>query len=300
MPRRPSWLRPGGRRQRPGHAVAGRGRAGPTDRRSSGPRVRRPAPFLLLHRGVPRRRRDRHHPAPPPAGRGVVSLRAWPRRGAARDRAAAAPRPGRGGRGRRGRWAAGPASRSTSGSRSTTRASSRRRSASRSAGRSRSSSTTTTRSTTSGSSATRRPIVRHATGTEPHHGLRPTEVSIDALATVTTTVTFTAPGDVPLRLPPARPRGVRDGRDGDGHPLTDGQTPAVGTAGVWPLLRRRRSGAGAARWELGHEDRVDDRLVADVGAEVDVQLAVADVDLERTVERDVATRRLGRRRRGTG
>ncbi len=35
---------------------------------------------------------------------------------------------------------------------------------------------------------------RHATGTEPHHGLRPTEVSIDALATVTTTVTFTAPG----------------------------------------------------------------------------------------------------------
>jgi len=35
---------------------------------------------------------------------------------------------------------------------------------------------------------------RHATGTEPHHGVRPTEVSIDALATVTTTVTFPTPG----------------------------------------------------------------------------------------------------------
>ena len=32
------------------------------------------------------------------------------------------------------------------------------------------------------------------TGTEPHHGLRPTEVSIDAEASVTTTVTFSAPG----------------------------------------------------------------------------------------------------------
>jgi len=37
---------------------------------------------------------------------------------------------------------------------------------------------------------------RHATGTEPHHGARPTEVSIDALATVTTTVTFSAPGSL--------------------------------------------------------------------------------------------------------
>lgn len=36
--------------------------------------------------------------------------------------------------------------------------------------------------------------LRHATGTEPHHGERPTEVSIDALATLTTTVTFTTPG----------------------------------------------------------------------------------------------------------
>ena len=36
--------------------------------------------------------------------------------------------------------------------------------------------------------------LRHATGTEPHHGERPTEVSIDALATLTTTVTFAAPG----------------------------------------------------------------------------------------------------------
>ena len=36
--------------------------------------------------------------------------------------------------------------------------------------------------------------LRHATGTEPHHGLRPTEVSIDAEASVTTTVTFSAPG----------------------------------------------------------------------------------------------------------
>jgi uncharacterized cupredoxin-like copper-binding protein len=36
--------------------------------------------------------------------------------------------------------------------------------------------------------------LRHATGTEPHHGLRPTEVSIDALTTMTTTVTFSTPG----------------------------------------------------------------------------------------------------------
>jgi uncharacterized cupredoxin-like copper-binding protein len=32
--------------------------------------------------------------------------------------------------------------------------------------------------------------VRHRTGTEPHHGARPTEVSIPALTTLETTVTF--------------------------------------------------------------------------------------------------------------
>ena len=36
--------------------------------------------------------------------------------------------------------------------------------------------------------------LHHATGTEPHHGSRPTEVSIDALSTITTTVSFTTPG----------------------------------------------------------------------------------------------------------
>jgi uncharacterized cupredoxin-like copper-binding protein len=36
--------------------------------------------------------------------------------------------------------------------------------------------------------------LRHANGTEPHHGSRPTEVSIDALSTVTTTLTFSTPG----------------------------------------------------------------------------------------------------------
>jgi uncharacterized cupredoxin-like copper-binding protein len=35
---------------------------------------------------------------------------------------------------------------------------------------------------------------RHRTGTEPHHGERPTEQSIDALGVVRTTVTFPAPG----------------------------------------------------------------------------------------------------------
>jgi uncharacterized cupredoxin-like copper-binding protein len=34
----------------------------------------------------------------------------------------------------------------------------------------------------------------HRTGTEPHHEARPTEVSVPALATVTTTVTFHRPG----------------------------------------------------------------------------------------------------------
>jgi len=35
---------------------------------------------------------------------------------------------------------------------------------------------------------------RHRTGTEPYHAARPTEVSIDAGTTRTTTVTFTTPG----------------------------------------------------------------------------------------------------------
>jgi uncharacterized cupredoxin-like copper-binding protein len=35
---------------------------------------------------------------------------------------------------------------------------------------------------------------RHRTGTEPHHGERPTEQSIAALSTVRTTVTFPRPG----------------------------------------------------------------------------------------------------------
>jgi uncharacterized cupredoxin-like copper-binding protein len=36
---------------------------------------------------------------------------------------------------------------------------------------------------------------RHRTGTEAHHGSRPTEVSIPAGATMTTTVTFRLPGE---------------------------------------------------------------------------------------------------------
>jgi uncharacterized cupredoxin-like copper-binding protein len=36
---------------------------------------------------------------------------------------------------------------------------------------------------------------RHRTGTEPGHGHRPTEVSLPAGATATTTVTFASPGD---------------------------------------------------------------------------------------------------------
>jgi uncharacterized cupredoxin-like copper-binding protein len=36
---------------------------------------------------------------------------------------------------------------------------------------------------------------RHRTGTEPHHSARPTEVSIPAGATVTTTVSFAQPGE---------------------------------------------------------------------------------------------------------
>ena len=34
---------------------------------------------------------------------------------------------------------------------------------------------------------------RHRTGTEPHHGARPNEISIDALTTVETTITFDKP-----------------------------------------------------------------------------------------------------------
>jgi uncharacterized cupredoxin-like copper-binding protein len=36
---------------------------------------------------------------------------------------------------------------------------------------------------------------RHRTGTEPHHGARPEEVSLPAGSTVSTTVTFATPGD---------------------------------------------------------------------------------------------------------
>ena len=36
---------------------------------------------------------------------------------------------------------------------------------------------------------------RHRTGTEPHHAGRPTEVSIPALSTVETTITFDAPAE---------------------------------------------------------------------------------------------------------
>jgi uncharacterized cupredoxin-like copper-binding protein len=37
---------------------------------------------------------------------------------------------------------------------------------------------------------------RHRTGTEPYHASRPTEVTIPALSTVTTVVTFAAPGSL--------------------------------------------------------------------------------------------------------
>ena len=39
---------------------------------------------------------------------------------------------------------------------------------------------------------------RHRSGTETHHGARPTEVSVPAGTTVTTTVTFRAPGEYPF------------------------------------------------------------------------------------------------------
>jgi uncharacterized cupredoxin-like copper-binding protein len=35
---------------------------------------------------------------------------------------------------------------------------------------------------------------RHRTGTEPYHDTRPTEISVDALTTKRTTITFAAPG----------------------------------------------------------------------------------------------------------
>jgi uncharacterized cupredoxin-like copper-binding protein len=37
---------------------------------------------------------------------------------------------------------------------------------------------------------------RHRSGTEPHHGARPNEVSVPALATVETTLTFDQPGRI--------------------------------------------------------------------------------------------------------
>ena len=37
---------------------------------------------------------------------------------------------------------------------------------------------------------------RHRTGTEPYHATRPTEVTIPALSTITTVVTFASPGSL--------------------------------------------------------------------------------------------------------
>ena len=72
---------------------------------------------------------------------------------------------------------------------------------------------TTTRSTTSGSSATRRSTSATGPAPNPSTTSRPTEVTIPAGATRETTVTFDDAGHVPVHLPSAGPRGVRDGRD---------------------------------------------------------------------------------------
>src|SRR6185503_8721867 len=47
--------------------------------------------------------------------------------------------------------------------------------------------------------------------------------------------------------------------------------------------------AGVAGWHLRHEDRVDDRLVAALGCERDVEHPVRNLDRERPIDRDVAT-----------
>ena len=39
-------------------------------------------------------------------------------------------------------------------------------------------------------------MARHRMGTETHHGARPNEVSIDALTTIETTLTFEKPGSL--------------------------------------------------------------------------------------------------------
>ena len=78
--------------------------------------------------------------------------------------------------------------------------------------RHRSSCATTTRSTTSGSSATPAIHERHRTGTEPVHGSRPTEVIGPGRVEPDDDHHVRHARHVPVHLPPARARGVRDDR----------------------------------------------------------------------------------------
>ena len=146
--------------------------------------------------GLPRSRRARSRAPPAGAASRLAAGLALRRVGVAR---------------RRLRRRRGPGDRSTS--RSTTRTSSRPRSSCRPAGRSRSSSSTATRSTTSGSSATPRstpgtaparsrttPRARRRSASRPGRPVRRRSRS-------------TTPGTY-LHVPPAGPRGLRDGGNG--------------------------------------------------------------------------------------
>ncbi len=82
----------------------------------------------------------------------------------------------------------------------------------RPASRSRSCSSTPTRSTTSGSWVTRRSTSATGPARSRIHGARPTEVSIPAGTTVTTTVAFDQPGDYLYICHLPGPRGLRHGR----------------------------------------------------------------------------------------
>ena len=134
---------------------------------------------------------------------------------------------------------------------------------------------------------------RHRTGTEPVHGARPTEVTIPAGETVTTTVDVRRGRVAAVHLPPPRPRGVRDGRHGHDRPRLSRRARDTDRA---PRRREARPGATAADRQapgLPSGTRVT-KIALMIGlwprgdGELDVEHAVGHLDDERLVERGVA------------
>ena len=99
---------------------------------------------------------------------------------------------------------------------------------------------------------------RHRTGTEPVHDSRPTEVTIPAGATQGNDGDVLDAGHLPVHLPPARPRGLRDGRNGRGDGALTDRPPRASCAGMLvpcdrsrhPTTRSRPASPPRSRWPV--------------------------------------------------